>query len=301
MSPMDASCVHQRWNYFRPLDWRHVAAKWLMLARRPRRRRYPVDPVVARLAGVLRAAARPMKQGRRADPSFDQLAWREAVALRDGAVSRRNEIEARILAGQSDAEIAAVYGMSAAAIEWHEAAFFNVRDRLLSATWVVDRVIGVAFPAGDDGPVLKKFGYFGGPKNLEVVLAVMRSRPLPPFVTTSFQNDPIYEERRLRLLVGLNVAALRATTYAELAALADLYAAARVVDAARTDVPRALRSDLRLHAATLRMAANAAGRHKARLPKSGTSTFEPTRPQAFAQAQRRKPVASCPTGADLFR
>ena len=42
----------------------------------------------------------------------------------------RSEIEARILAGQSNLEIAATVGCSEACIETYEAAYFNVRDRL---------------------------------------------------------------------------------------------------------------------------------------------------------------------------
>jgi hypothetical protein len=301
MSPMHTSGVYQDLNFFRPLDWRRAAAEWLVAAPRRRRKRFPIDPLVARLADFVRAEAGRRKRRRPAEATPDQLAWREAAAIRNGPTPVRVEVEARLLAGQSDAEVAAACGASGPAVRWYEAAFFNVRDRLASADWVLSEVINTSFPAGDDGPVLHWFGYCGGPDVLAVALAVIRGRPLPPAVTATFRHDPHYEGQRLRFLVWLNIALLRVKTYSELAALVNLYEEAERLDAARGDVPRALRGDLRRHGDTFHMAAAGAARPKARRPQKTHSSPGPVGPQTSSPTPRMGPIVPCPAIADLVR
>jgi hypothetical protein len=301
MSPMHASHIYQKWNYFRPLDWRHVAAEWLIAVRRPWRKRFPIDPLVARLADFVRAEAGRGKRRRPAEATPDQLAWQEAAALRNGPTPVRVEVEARLLAGQSDAEVAAACGPSGPAVAWYEAAFFNVRDRLGSVDWVFTEVIDTTFPANDDGPVLRWFAYTGGSKSLALALAVIRGRPLPPAVTATFRHDPHYEGQRLRFLVWLNIALLRAKTYSELAALFHVYVEAQQLDATRFDVPRALRGDLRRHGDTFNMAAAGAPRPKARRPRKALSSPGPVGPQTSSPTPRMGPIVPCPAIADLVR
>lgn len=50
-------------------------------------------------------------------------------------------IEARLLARQTDEEIAAELGTVPEVVHWYEKAFFNVRDRLKNHDWVVDHVL----------------------------------------------------------------------------------------------------------------------------------------------------------------
>ena len=283
MATLFASYEFYVGNYFRPLDWRLAAAERLAAARPRRRPALPIDPAVARLTTVLKAEARPPGSRRAVEPDADRVAWREAVALRDAGGPARAEVEARLLAGQTDAEIAARCGLSPGAVGWFEAAVFHVRDRLAARDWVVGRVIGTSFPPGDPGPVLRYFGYHGGPGLLDVALAVLSGRPLPPEVTAAFAADPAYEDRRLRFLVELHVAALRATTFAGLAALVDVYEEARRVDRERVDVRPALRSDLRAHRAILAAAAARpagtakGGRRRPTRASAGVPRAEPVR------------------------
>ena len=86
----------------------------------------------------------------------------------------RSEIEARILAGQSNLEIAATVGCSEACIETYEAAYFNVRDRLKYKQYVVAVLLAesqsrVAKDRTYDS-YLKWIGYFGGPLMLDAAI-----------------------------------------------------------------------------------------------------------------------------------
>jgi hypothetical protein len=108
-------------------------------------------------------------------------------------------VEARILAGATDDEIADELHTIPGVVKWYEAMFFNVRDRLQSSDWIVDHVLMPSYEAsmtaGEDDTAeaenpppqqhfertplsepfydatLKMFGYFGGPVVLDYVLA----------------------------------------------------------------------------------------------------------------------------------
>jgi hypothetical protein len=91
----------------------------------------------------------------------------------DHGVPIRWTIEARILARQSDAEIARLNGCSAEVIEAYEALFFNVRERLDDRDFILTSVIG-PIEAGskfyDEGQLWKLCGYLGGPQMLDAMI-----------------------------------------------------------------------------------------------------------------------------------
>ncbi len=85
----------------------------------------------------------------------------------------RSAIEARILARQTDEQIAQCTGCTPAAIAAYEALFFNVRDRLANVDFITHCVIGAPAAGAKDEPlgrVWKLFGYRAGPQVLEAVL-----------------------------------------------------------------------------------------------------------------------------------
>lgn len=98
-------------------------------------------------------------------------------------------LQARILAGQTDREIAKELGTIPGAIDFYERVFFNVRDRLNSRSWIMRQVIGpVALRTGDatetldphrQGICWQLFGYFGGSEALDFLLFGM-NHLLPP-------------------------------------------------------------------------------------------------------------------------
>lgn len=86
----------------------------------------------------------------------------------------RHVVEARILAGQSNEEIANLCALTPEAVEYYEQTFFNVRDRLHLEDYITANVIGSVFQSGlatfNPELLVKYFGYFAGPIMLNAVL-----------------------------------------------------------------------------------------------------------------------------------
>jgi len=184
----------------------------------------------------------------------DRRAILAALDIYENGGAVKSEIEARILASESDSDIAARFKLDAATIAAYEMFCFNVRESLRARDWILARVIGKTFHVGDHAQIWRYFAYYGGPHVLELVLAVTRNQPFPSSVTADFRIDPVYEEARLRLIVRLNIAILQATTYAELIQLLKVYETAQATEQSRTDVPAILKDDLRKHREFLRFA-----------------------------------------------
>jgi hypothetical protein len=96
---------------------------------------------------------------------------------------RRAELEARLLAGQGDAAVAAKVGMSAAGVATYHDVFFAVRPRLAHPHYVLGVVLGggrvyYAPDPDDHGLLLKLFGYHMGGPYVDVLLDYFRE----PFV-----------------------------------------------------------------------------------------------------------------------
>jgi len=86
----------------------------------------------------------------------------------------RHILEARLLSGQTDDEIANSCSISPEAISLYERLFYNVRDRLDKIDYIVANALGQVFQGGlgDYNPTLlmKYFAYFAGPLMLSMVL-----------------------------------------------------------------------------------------------------------------------------------
>jgi hypothetical protein len=86
----------------------------------------------------------------------------------------RWEVEARLLAGMTDAEISAETGLTESAVRFYENVFFHCRDRLGVTTWVVQVAIPTPIQYGlterDLDTLWKVFGYFSGPPVLKSVI-----------------------------------------------------------------------------------------------------------------------------------
>ena len=114
-------------------------------------------------------------------------AWQSHERRRKGPGSAvPHRIEARILAGQADDEIAAELPCPPEAVGWYEAIFYHVRDRLEAHDWILAHVLGPDTPEWGGGdsvggeepladpgfdPTLKWFAYFGGPHVLDFLLS----------------------------------------------------------------------------------------------------------------------------------
>jgi hypothetical protein len=120
---------------------------------------------------VYRYLTTTLDWGRAADPDLHA-----AIEIYQRGGERRMLIEARILARQSTAEIAARYDLPVEVVAIYEEAFFDVRERLDACDYILREVIGLDTHSPlDPATLLKKFAYFGGPIILELVLAEMFS------------------------------------------------------------------------------------------------------------------------------
>jgi hypothetical protein len=114
---------------------------------------------------------------------------------------RRAELEARLLAGEGDATVAAKTGVSAAGVAAFHDTFFAVRSHLKADTYIATVVLGggrVCYaPDPDDHPLLLKlFGYHMGGHYVDVLLDYFRD---PPVVPASLEG---LDEAALRRLLG---------------------------------------------------------------------------------------------------
>ena len=101
----------------------------------------------------------------------------------------RQILEARLLTTESLDLIAKRMGTSSKAIEYYEALFFNVRDRLDCDVWIRSVIRGNFSMAGDNGNngmgveqrgyVLRLFAYYGGPLVLDAVIQGLSHAKMP--------------------------------------------------------------------------------------------------------------------------
>lgn len=156
---------------FRPPDYR-----WQLAARLAAGERVPkkwVDRWVRRAKQVL--AARPG----RAVKAPDLRAIEAARELAErGTYWQKVEVEARLLAAESAAAIAAKTGLTAAAVEAYAELFYAVADRLKHPGYIIHQVIRLHSPGAetDIGTHVRVYGLYGGPLVLDVTLAAV-ARP----------------------------------------------------------------------------------------------------------------------------
>ncbi len=119
----------------------------------------------------------------------------------------RWEVEARILAGQADDEVALSTGHPPAVVAAFERFFFNVRDRLAATDCILINVIGhdplQGFEEADLRGLWQYFGFMAGPKMLELVMAVTLDRPLPDWVVAEAPNAAAIEHLRTSMKLAI--------------------------------------------------------------------------------------------------
>jgi hypothetical protein len=170
----------QEVNPFRPLDWRFLRVADLVTARKSPSRWD--DRWIREYARFYELAAQPnVRADQRPLDAFPYMY--EAFRLRHD-LDLRAIVEAFILAGETDEQIAQRYGFHPESVGWYEAMYFHVRDRLESVTWVlksIGGILGSRPPLAADGVLTREqirltwkvFGYYGGPSILEAVLGVL--------------------------------------------------------------------------------------------------------------------------------
>jgi hypothetical protein len=201
---MDAVALHvphPSWSDPIPApDWRwQIACHLHERARLRRRRRRQSDPewlqALLALSEVLHPSGR---RGRSRRPVTSELM--AAHQLYQSETPLRWEVEARILAGQSDNEVALPTALPPAVVAAFEQFFFNVRDRLAAADCILFGLIGFdpvrGFEEADLRGLWQYFGYTAGPKMLELVMAVTLDRRLPDWAIEEAPDPASIEQLR---------------------------------------------------------------------------------------------------------
>ncbi len=194
------------WHPCRTLAWRWESA--VEIAESERDVLTHLDPPeVADAVEYLRARGRD-ESGR----EHARERWRDlddACTLAQESGPRRWEVEARILARQTDETIAARVGLTPATIRYYQRLFFSVREFLGAADWVTVKAVGwgpfmLRLPTL--GEIWKGLAYHGGAHVLELVIATTMDRPFPDWTRTMpGAGDPTFEERlRLRCQLVLD-------------------------------------------------------------------------------------------------
>ena len=160
-------------NPFRPVDWRWERARQLGSGQSPRCRwdnKLTLD--ASRFLRDQEPAVGEFGGSGQVDGAREILG---ALQIRRGVPRRWWELEARILAGQSDEEIGSTLGVSGSIIEAYESLFFSVREKLYASDWVMCHVIGPKFYEGlseqDIDIIWKLWAYRGGPLVLDGLIA----------------------------------------------------------------------------------------------------------------------------------
>jgi hypothetical protein len=204
---------------FRPLDWRFRRATQVV-ADGGRISPYRHDPETTVLIKFLREEKRrENRSASRAASEWWPLHEVRALAAEGGL--KCAEVQALILAGLDDEAIAQRCGLAPGVVDWYEALFFHVTDRLDARDWVVYTAIGGSPLTGypDVASIWKAFGFFHGVRGLDVAIAATTDRPLPPGITESDAQKMVYQWLRNRFQVRLAVALQQAETPGQLRSL----------------------------------------------------------------------------------
>ena len=133
-------------RFHRLSPWRTPAWRWLLAESLHRQRRKPAaleDPALAAALVYRRALDRATTDAKRQaiDADFPHLAGARAIHLAGGRV--RNEIEARLLAGEDFDRIAAKTGVPSGVVREYESVFFNVTDSPAAMQWLMGGVLQI--------------------------------------------------------------------------------------------------------------------------------------------------------------
>jgi hypothetical protein len=276
----------------RAVDWR--AERACRVVEDDVRPRIPQDDAeTLALVGYLRARKKCRTEGDRTLLRRDWPALHAAWELAEGDALLRWEVEARLLARQTDEEIAARCGLDPHTVRSFEAIFFCVRDRLHASDWVTFQAVRGgpwnSFAGDQPGTLWRAVAYSGGPLLLDLVIAVTTGRPLPDSIRASFASfsgNAAHEEARLRLRCKLTLALMTARSPAEVKAVVEAREQLRRLDGeARTgDVD----STLLAMEAFLK---GLAGTGRAR-PGNGKGPAASARPAAGARTSRQRRTRS---------
>lgn len=192
----------QKYSAVRSPRWRYDRARQLLGAR-PRRKPAKADDRLTRRAvefldlwdsaPLLNRAKQHVRFVRQElFPRYPELYLAYELFVTDGCERARCALEARLLARQSDEEIADRLSTMPEAVQAYEQLFFNVRDRLDNRDYIVSSVLSPSLNYGYDLTNIelsaKFFGYFAGPQVLDFILHRYDSNLRLPAATDKCQE-----------------------------------------------------------------------------------------------------------------
>jgi hypothetical protein len=140
-----------------------------------------------------------------------ELFWAHSIWAEERAPTRW-AVEAHILAGESDEEIAKKVGCEPAVVAAYEAVFFNVREKLDQVGYISNVVMGDAVARGlterQYDLLWKLFGYRGGSHVLDALIgkfSVLAKPQRPEEVSQFFQEAAINSMRHKAAVAALTV------------------------------------------------------------------------------------------------
>ena len=212
---MKSNILHRyQWSPFRTPVWRWVAANQLCMQGAKSSSRID-DPWVSRAMAHLTFAKGKEKGQANGRPALpDQEIIGALKLLQEEPRRRRMELEALLLTTESLTEIAQRFQLPIQTLACFHDLFFDVRPYLHARDWIVLRAIGTGYAEGSVSmpreSIWKMAAYCGGPRALDIIVAVTMNEPLPEWLRPMLAERPAYEETRIRLLAKLAVAAWKA-------------------------------------------------------------------------------------------
>jgi hypothetical protein len=222
---MDDLCLWMPFSPYRVPEWRWRRAAQLHQTGRRIERRVD-DEWVRHARDALHG------RGRTGTPAAAVQAAREVWV---GDPDRRGEIEARLLAGDTDAAIADQRALPELVVAAYALVYFDVRPAVASGAsdWVLAQAVGYSPFGGFTAPLpwasWRLAAVAGGPLFADVVIAATTGRPLPP----AFSGPGGADEVRVREFARLWVAAMAAVTPAAFAPVIREYRRVRTADSRR--------------------------------------------------------------------
>lgn len=183
---------------FRSPAWRVLRATYRLLYRRRVDRRIDDEWAVCAYQSL-------RETGKVRNPAISA-----ALALwSDSNPVRRWHLEARLLTQESWIEVARNCVVEVPVVEAYHQLFFDVQSRLKAKDWIMHRAVQCTPPnnfAGQKPGGLWRYAAFtGGPRILDVVVAVTMSTPLPGWLRSTFSTAREEEYFRQKWSLGLSV------------------------------------------------------------------------------------------------
>lgn len=133
--------------------------------------------------------------------TYPDIFWAHHAYRERGGNPMGYQIEAHILARDSDFQVGYHAGLSPKLVEAYEALFFNVRDRLDHQGYILHQVMGPAIQRGlserEYDLLWKLYGYFCGP---HMLLALINKFPNPGWCSTPDTINSVVQDDAINTL-----------------------------------------------------------------------------------------------------